>query len=218
MKKKIILILSLLVLSGCTINYNLDYTEEGMIETITGNVTKAESEVKDSDSGLNIYYNLINEPQKVFIDSEELYNKNIIENKKDYEYNVTNKYNNNLDKSTIINYCFKEFNIEDEEDYYRIHLGGKFYCLYADKINVNISSDYAVISSNANKTKDNTYTWILNDENDSIDITFSKNIKYVGTTKSRGISSTFRIVCFIVLVVLSSLAYILYKKKNSSEI
>ena len=81
MKKKIILILSLLVLSGCTINYNLDYTEEGMIETITGNVTKAESEVKDSDSGLNIYYNLINEPQKVFIDSEELYNKNIIETK-----------------------------------------------------------------------------------------------------------------------------------------
>ena len=44
-----------------------------------------------------------------------------------------------------------------------------------------------------------------------------KNTPYTKPIK-RGISSTFRIVCFIVLVVLSSLAYILYKKKNSSEI
>lgn len=216
MKKKIILILSLLVLSGCTVNYDLDYTEDGMIETITGTVTKEEMKLNNEDSGLNIYYALVNNPQKIFIDSDELYEKNIIENKKDYEYSVSNKYNNNLDKSTIVNSCFKEFNIEDMDEYYRVHLGGKFYCLYANKINVKVTSDTAVISSNADKVRDNTYTWVLDNENDSIDITFSKNIKYVEpTSKSSG---TFKIVCFVILIVLSIITYFLYKKKNNSDI
>ena len=216
MKKKIILILSLLVLSGCTVNYDLDYTEDGMIETITGTVTKEEMKLNNEDSGLNIYYALVNNPQKIFIDSDELYEKNIIENKKDYEYSVSNKYNNNLDKSTIVNSCFKEFNIEDMDEYYRIHLGGKFYCLYADKINVKVTSDTAVISSNADKVRDNTYTWVLDNENDSIDITFSKNIKYVEPTRKS--SGTFKIVCFIILIILSIITYFLYKKKNNSDI
>ena len=127
----------------------------------------------------------------IFIDSDELYEKNIIENKKDYEYSVSNKYNNNLDKSTIVNSCFKEFNIEDMDD-------------------------YAVISSNADKVRDNTYTWVLDNENDSIDITFSKNIKYVEPTRKS--SGTFKIVCFIILIVLSIITYFLYKKKNNSDI
>ena len=56
--------------------------------------------------------------------------------------------------------------------------------------------------------------------NDNVDIFYIDGSKMCLVTKpiKRGISSTFRIVCFIVLVVLSSLAYILYKKKNSSEI
>ena len=216
MKKKIILILSLLVLSGCTVNYDLDYTEDGMIETITGTVTKEEMKLNNEDSGLNIYYALVNNPQKIFIDSDELYEKNIIENKKDYEYSVSNKYNNNLDKSTIVNSCFKEFNIEDMDEYYRVHLGGKLYCLYANKINVKVTSDTAVISSNADKVRGNTYTWVLDNENDSIDIAFSKNIKYVEpTSKSSG---TFKIVCFVILIVLSIITYFLYKKKNNSDI
>ena len=65
--------------------------------------------------------------------------------------------------------------------------------------------------------KDNTYIWTIDKNTTDIELVVDKNTPYTKPIK-RGISSTFRIVCFIVLVVLSSLAYILYKKKNSSEI
>ena len=41
--KKIYLILALLLLSGCSINYNLDIEDDGLFkETITGTVTNKE--------------------------------------------------------------------------------------------------------------------------------------------------------------------------------
>ena len=92
-----------------------------------------------------------------------------------------------------------------------------FYCLYNKKINIAVTSNLKVASNNADKIKDNTYIWTIDKNTTDIELVVDKNTPYTKPIK-RGISSTFRIVCFIVLVVLSSLAYILYKKKNSSEI
>ena len=107
--------------------------------------------------------------------------------------------------------------IEEIDNYYSIRLSGNFYCLYSKKINIAVTSNLKVASNNADKIKDNTYIWTIDKNTTNIELVVDKNTPYTKPIK-RGISSTFRIVCFIVLVVLSSLAYILYKKKNSSEI
>ena len=51
MKKKIIILLSLLLLTGCTVNYNLEINKDTLNETITGTVTKEESSQDSNATG-----------------------------------------------------------------------------------------------------------------------------------------------------------------------
>ena len=217
MKNKIIILLSLL-LTGCTVNYNLEINKDTLNETITGTVTKEESSQDSNATGLSTIYSIINEEQKPIYNKEELYQKDLKESGNNINY--TFKYNYNIEdfvNSTIINTCFENKEIEEIYNYYIIRLIGNFYCLYMKKINIAVTSNLKVASNNADKIKDNTYIWTIDKNTTDIELVVDKNTPYTKPIK-RGISSTFRIVCFIVLVVLSSLAYILYKKKNSSEI
>ena len=174
---------------------------------------------QDSNAtGLSTIYSIINEEQKPIYNKEELYQKDLKESGNNINY--TFKYNYNIEdfvNSTIINTCFENKEIEEIDNYYSIKLSGNFYCLYNKKINIAVTSNLKVASNNADKIKDNTYIWTIDKNTTDIELVVDKNTPYTKPIK-RGISSTFRIVCFIVLVVLSSLAYILYKKKNSSEI
>ncbi len=218
MKNKIIILLSLLLLTGCTVNYNLEINKDTLNETITGTVTKEESSQDSNATGLSTIYSIINEEQKPIYNKEELYQKDLKESGNNINY--TFKYNYNIEdfvNSTIINTCFENKEIEEIDNYYSIKLSGNFYCLYNKKINIAVTSNLKVASNNADKIKDNTYIWTIDKNTTDIELVVDKNTPYTKPIK-RGISSTFRIVCFIVLVVLSSLAYILYKKKNSSEI
>lgn len=218
MKNKIIILLSLLLLTGCTVNYNLEINKDTLNETITGTVTKEESSQDSNATGLSTVYSIINEDQKPVYNKEELYQKELKESGNNINY--TFKYNYNIEdfiNSTIINTCFENHEIEQLDNYYSIRLSGNFYCLYSKKINIAVTSNLKVASNNADKIKDNTYIWTIDKNTTNIELVVDKDTPYTKPIK-RGISSTFRIVCFIVLVVLSSLAYILYKKKNSSKI
>ena len=217
MKNKIIILLSLL-LTGCTVNYNLEINKDTLNETITGTVTKEESSQDSNATGLSTIYSIINEEQKPIYNKEELYQKDLKESGNNINY--TFKYNYNIEdfvNSTIINTWFENKEIEEIDNYYSIKLSGNFYCLYSKKINIAVTSNLKVASNNADKIKDNTYIWTIDKNTTDIELVVDKDTPYTKPIK-RGINSTFRIVCFIVLVVLSSLAYILYKKKNSSEI
>lgn len=216
MKKKIILLLSIVLLSGCTINYDLNITDNGIEEVINGKVSKEKVENDKNEYNMNIYYDLLNNDQSVLTNSDDVYSKNIIENKKSYNYTASYTYQSfdNLSSSRIINSCFEKNDILDEEDYYSVSLNGNFYCLYSDQVKINIHSDYAVISSNADKVNNNTYTWILSSDKEDIELTLSKNIKY---QESKNNSSPIRFICFIILVVLGAITYFLYKKKNSND-
>ncbi len=76
MKNKIIILLSLLLLTGCTVNYNLEINKDTLNETITGTVTKEEKSSQESNAtGLSTVYSIINEDQKPVYNKEELYQK-----------------------------------------------------------------------------------------------------------------------------------------------
>ena len=218
MKKKIIMLLSILLLTGCTVNYNLEIDDNILKEKITGTVTKEESKQNSKATDISTVYSIINEDQKPVYNKEELYQKELKESGNNINY--TFKYNYNIEdfvNSTIINTYFENKEIEEIDNYYSIRLSGNFYCLYSKKINIAVTSNLKVASNNADKIKDNAYIWTIDKNTTDIELVVDKDTPYTKPIK-RGISSTFRIVCFIVLVVLSSLAYILYKKKNSSEI
>lgn len=71
MKNKIIILLSLLLLTGCTVNYNLEINKDTLNETITGTVTKEESSQDSNATGLSTIYSIINEEQKPIYNKED---------------------------------------------------------------------------------------------------------------------------------------------------
>ena len=90
MKKKIIMLLSILLLTGCTVNYNLEINKDTLNETITGTVTKEESSQDSNATGLSTIYSIINEEQKPIYNKEELYQKDLKEsgNNINYTFNI----------------------------------------------------------------------------------------------------------------------------------
>lgn len=218
MKKKIFLILLPLLLTGCTINYDLVINENNISETITGSVEKSEYEIKDTDTSLNDFYVLINEDVNPVITENDLYKKNIINTDNGIDYKYTYTYKKNYDKSRIINTCFENHIIDETEDYYNIKLSGQFYCLYSDKIDINVTSNYVVLENNADKVDGNKYKWTIdNYDNVNIALTISKSVKYEEPVKAK-VMSTFQIIGLIIFVVLTIITYFLYKKKNSGKI
>lgn len=217
--KRVILILSLLLLTGCTINYDLEFTGDKFVENIYGTVTNKELELKDNSTGINIYRNMLYEEQKAFVNRDNLYTKTITEGNEEVNYNFTYTYSrDNFQDSRIVNSCFSNSVLEETDEFYYIDLSGSFSCLYSDQIKINVKSDYMIIENNADKVKDGVYTWIIDDE-DSADIflTISKTTKSSVTKDKKGVS-TFKIVGFVVLVILSVITYFLYKKKNNEQI
>lgn len=218
MKRIIVVLISLLLLTGCTIDYNLVIDKDSIKETITGTASKEEYEVREEDSGLNLFYTYINDDINPLISGDGLYTKDIneIDNGINYKYDFI--YKNNYDKSKIINSCFENSNVKETDTYYSIELSGEFYCLYSDKININVISNYVVLENNAKEVNGNKYSWVIDDSNNvNISLNISKEVKYEEPSKTKFIS-TFQLVGLIIFVVLTGITYFLYRKKNSGKV
>ena len=99
-----------------------------------------------------------------------------------------------------------------------IKLSGGFYCLYSNKIDINVISNYEVLNNNAKKVNGNKYTWTIDNSNNvDIMLTVSKTVKYEEPTKAK-MFSTFQIIGFVVFAILTIVTYFLYRKKNSGKV
>lgn len=218
MKKILLITVTMLFLTGCTVNYNLEIDGDNLNEVITGNVTKEEYEVKETDNGENLIYDLFNNDQDALFDEESPYLRTLEDKGKTINYNFSYLYNYNFDRSTIINTCFEYHMIDETEDYYYIKLSGRFYCMYSDKININVTSNNAVLENNAMKVDGNVYSWVIKKDKDvDILLNVSKKMKHSNNDKLK-VMNTFQIIGLVVLVVLCIITIFLYKKKNSNDV
>lgn len=222
MKKKVLMLLSIVLLSGCTAEYNLEFKDDVFYEVIEGTVNndEIEEEVEGRTDVNPIYYNLYIEDNPLISSSEEVYNKQIIDIENGKKFNFSYAYDGNFDKAKVINYCFEENIFEEDDEFYYINLSGKFGCLYSDELKINVTSDKAVLENNADSIKNNTYSWTINEDNvDDVNImmAISKSISSKDNEYKVEIS-TFKIVAFVILIVLSIITYFLYRKKNSDNL
>ena len=88
-KKCFILTALLMLLTGCTINYNLTIDNNSVSESISGSVDKNEYELEDGDTGLNLFYTLIKKDVPALVSGDSLYNKDITETDDGINYNYT---------------------------------------------------------------------------------------------------------------------------------
>lgn len=217
MKKIFLCILLCLCLTGCSINYNLEIDNNSFKETITGDVLNEEIEINDNQTDISMAYQLIKFDQPATnISDDLLYNKVLTERENSTYYNYSFTYNEQTIKnSKILLECFEDFKFEIDDDYYYLMSIGDFYCNYADEILVNITTDNKVTLNNANIVNGNTYTWIMKEgSNPNINMVVSKSDKV--SNKKNGFN-TFKIISFVILIILSTAAYMMFKKINNND-
>ena len=220
MKKNILLLGLLILLSGCTTKYNLTFSGDKIKENIDINIDNAEIKLGESyvpgiesDNRIN---NILKEDQYPLFNNEKVkYDKKVT--RKGSYTNVKLSHSYTFDEYLSSNAyltCFENKKMTKNRNSYSLSLNGNFYCLYSDDIEINIKTDREVLKHNADKVKGNTYTWIINSENVK-----DANIYFQMSTRYKTINTILIVVALVVGVVLLGGGFIIYSKlKNRDSI
>lgn len=169
MKNKILFIIILILITGCSVEYNLNIDNSFSEHTVY--IPESSEEMIDVTQ-----YRL----PALFSESRLTYdNSNLKEIKyyniktlKDNKFSFNFVYDDNqLNDSNIANTCYQFFSVDTKENEVSILTGNKFYCFDVyeelDSVTININSNYKVIQSNADKIVGKKHTWYITRENAS---------------------------------------------------
>lgn len=169
MKNKILFIIILILITGCSVEYNLNIDSSFSEHTVY--IPESSEEMIDGTQ-----YRL----PALFSESRLTYdNSNLKEIKyyniktlKDNKFSFNFVYDDNqLNDSNIANSCYEFFSVDAKENEVSILTGNKFYCFDVyeelDSVTININSNYKVIQSNADKIVGKKHTWYITRENAS---------------------------------------------------
>ena len=169
MKNKRLFIIILILITGCSVEYNLNIDSSFSEHTVY--IPESSEEMIDGTQ-----YRL----PALFSESRLTYdNSNLKEIKyyniktlKDNKFSFNFVYDDNqLNDSNIANSCYQFFSVDTKENEVSILTGNKFYCFDVyeelDSVTININSNYKVIQSNADKIVGKKHTWYITRENAS---------------------------------------------------
>ena len=171
MKKRIILLLIIFFLSGCSVEYNIEFNDNNLTESI--NIGKFDAS-KIEDFEYLTPYAIVNEANQEFYKIN--YSNNIL--------NLSYRYNtSNFQMSEAFNECYELSSFSYDEENYYILTSEEFKCLSymgytSDEVKINFKSNHKIISSNADYIEDNIHTWVSNNTNSKnkpINITISSD-------------------------------------------
>lgn len=213
MKKILLLIFVMTLLTGCTANYTLNINNESFKETIKFDVKK--SQIKNTHDADNILYLEQNDIPVFKDDLSKFYKKDItsandrLQSQLYYEY-----HGKEFENSRIFQECFSNNIFIETSNSYYIKLYGDFNCNFIENYNlsINIITDNKVLKNNADNVYKNKYTWNLNKSNDTnkeIEIQVSKKID---TLKENG-SFLYMSIIVTVLFIFTILTVIVIFKK-----
>lgn len=220
--KILVLLCFLLLLSGCSAEYNLTINNSTMEEDINAIFNKStESELASRMEKIrrSSFYNYDTRENEYYDFTKRETDDNIILN---YSYQYTG---NDLYKSEAASSCYYKRIVNVTDKYITINTDKQVTCLYKDgdreieDITVNIRTALTVLENNADKVNGNTYTWYINDKNYTnkpIYIKIEKE-RYQESFTSQVISI---IVILIIVVIIGILIYFkaLRRRKKNNKI
>ena len=195
MKKILLLLVMVFLLTGCGAEYTLIYENGIFREELS--IPKDKLDEEEFSDALEF---IGREEKKVNYTQEDTKDKKIIKQKLGEKFTTTD----------IIEYCYNHIYVLNDKKVISISTDKNNYC--SDKnIVIKLKTDKEVLSSNANKVEGNTYIWT--DFSDGIDVQISKDRE---RTENNSIKSNILIRIIIVgifLVILIPIV-IFVKKKN----
>ena len=188
MKKIILLIAILFLVSGCSIEYNIEIIDENIIEDIdvfTSDMANLDIPQENyySRSYRNIFDDMFNSNAMAYFNDPnfQLYYEGIQPNVSYYDKSLINESNrygvnfsyrftfNDYYRSSAIKSCFEDFTMIKNEDMYSLKTNNKCKLFDAytllDSVSINIVTDYDIIYNNADVVNGNTYTWNITRDN-----------------------------------------------------
>ena len=217
MKKKIILLFSLILLTGCSAEYNLTIVNDSYKEELNVDNVKIDN---ISDLILPLYYDIDEyDVDRVKPGDDGFYNAKLDKN----SYSLFNTFNySSFIKSTLLNSCYDRVDVIKNSKKIYLSTVGSFKCYdnyNVDDIKVNIISKYKLVDSNADSVNNNVYSWNINKNNLDKGI----YIEFVLPKKSEKMKKKFIDNNFYLFLFQSSLILFLFviimviKKKNAED-
>lgn len=220
--KLIILILTIFVVTGCEVNYNLIINDTGMKESVDFLYDNNDENKKTLKNYLKndymAYYNMNNRQSNQY-NKEEINNDDMIGMRLSYEY-----LTDDLKKSSLIDRCYYQKSVIRTKDEIVLSTDGKTKCFFQDgeqlidKLVINIKTKLKVTDHNADKVDNNTYTWIINEDNyQNKPINMKIDLKNT-QEKSFAWSIILIIAGVILIVILALLVHIHIKNKRNNKL
>ncbi len=185
MKKIILLITTLFILSGCNVEYELNITNDNdyieNINIISENSNESSiinsyaKPIEAFDNSGNYSESLEEIPGVEYYDLSKSLNSNNL-----YNLNLKYQFNyDNFNESNIINHSVSVLKIDDERGVYILNTGAtlkifEMYDINEMTIKITLDDNLEVVNSNASSNEGNTYYWHVNNDNyKTSPITFS---------------------------------------------
>lgn len=215
MKKIIIMLISLILLTGCSATYDINIkdkkiSDEIKIYTDNDNVKKAtqatldhfENELLDFERGYEHY-------------SKEMYSTDQVTG---YVYNYEFTFDE-YDAMSQLRKCYKDFDFDYSNNILTIKTSNEFLCrnYYEDMndITINIDSDYQIVSSNADTRNGNKHSWTItrnNYSNKPIEIKVNLNDKVIKKNNAES-KIDLKMILVLLTFILLVIVLIVNKKK-----
>lgn len=211
--KKAILIISIFLLCGCSVEYNVNINENFKVDDEFILTSKYEEfEENKPDYWLKFFGRRMSESEFVnplfeeFSDYIQTSTKKYKDFKEYSNYEYLRKYVDSIINNEKEHKLSIVFNNKFKEDVYE---NEKF-----KELIININFPYTVLKSNSTSEKDNIYTWKLNKENKLNEIYIEyRNPQILKTTNN----ILFKVIMFGSIIALIILIYSIYKKYQKNN-
>ena len=213
MNKKGLLILilfTIITLSGCSANYTLTYENDTFTETV--NVRGEET-----DQAHPSYEKIKENGYHADVEKKELFTLDYNSTKNDVT--LTHELQDvKLDKLKAVHECFGLYKYDETEESYYLSLYGDYYCSYLEDSTFTLETDSVVTLHNAHRVEKNKYIWDLDEEkikDSGIKFQVMKStIKDVKVSGNTMLPLSAKILILILIVGVTGGFYVMAKRAN----
>lgn len=219
MRRCLLILLTLLFITGCKVTYSLDIENDFKIkESISASET-----VKYFDENYKYYdrkeaidgiYETMK--SKIPVDYAYKHNENDTGVLANYEYNNIKEY---LKKNNFYKQFFENIDLTEKGSIISIKSTGEFYRyslqdfqrFAIDEFELKIKVPFKVISNNADEVNGNTYIWRINSKTENKSIVLEYDTSILGARQYDTI-----IIIIAVIIIASVILFVRYKIKSSN--
>ena len=218
--KKLLLVILMFLVTGCTAQYNLTIDKS----TLKENVKVALPKTTVTDDQLQPYLQTGNKVYPASTDSA-IYKSDLTEDSDNYylSYEYTHSYEM-FNQSMFVKKCYQEVILKSNEETINLSTSDQFNCIrmedgaYIENVDINITTKLKVQSHNADKVNGNTYTWNINESNyqsKPINLEIKQPVSIEKTIKE---ATNYRLVIIIlIIVILLSTTFVVVNKKSKNN-